>query len=497
MTLRRLVAFSGLGLLALAPLGSTACRTATQIHVKISTSEGVCSAGGTASDDKRTGVFVGAAGSITRSAQSGAIEGCAAEMGSVTLVPSGKEGVPLVEVAMSLTKGDPATCRDRPGACIFARRRLGFQDHRALSLSIRLDSSCIGVPCGVDETCDNGSCRDANVTCAGEECALTPVADAGPPGTPSLDAGAGADGGDPDAATKKCPLAGHPVAHPAFQDVSAIAAGDSLFLAHDNGDLQAMDASGTVTVLPLPNPSTGELAVTAIAAAGDAVAVRRGSRADVVTRTQKADAFVQAGSPIAVMSPSTLAVGSATSVSFLPIGGAAGGVATGPTNRIASGHGAVVAVVTQQAGQSRLMLVTPAGKAAESALISSVVDVVAIGGATGTTGAVWFDGTSLWRSVRAGPSLDTTVLVASIGAKLAALAVAGDDVLWLQEGGSGIGAGSPPTMMALRLSTKDGPKPIHAVPAGAAAFPGVTIAPVGRCAYVRLADGIHAYPLPD
>ncbi len=50
-------------------------------------------------------------------------------------------------------------------ACIVARRRLGFIEHKSLRLPVKLDKRCIGVQCGEDQTCFAGSCVSSEVVC--------------------------------------------------------------------------------------------------------------------------------------------------------------------------------------------------------------------------------------------------------------------------------------------------------------------------------------------
>ncbi|MFO0553205.1 MAG: hypothetical protein U0271_32755 [Polyangiaceae bacterium] len=72
-----------------------------------------------------------------------------------------------------VTQMDATACRNLyvqarsiAGApCILARRRLGFVDHQKLSLPVFLSTECIGVDCGEDQTCANGTCVSAEVDC--------------------------------------------------------------------------------------------------------------------------------------------------------------------------------------------------------------------------------------------------------------------------------------------------------------------------------------------
>jgi hypothetical protein len=80
--------------------------------------------------------------------------------------------------------------------CILARRRLGFVDHKKLTLPIKLDKRCIGVECEEDQTCFGGNCVSAEIECLEETgdctdplgCAL-PCADACVSGSGTCDGG--------------------------------------------------------------------------------------------------------------------------------------------------------------------------------------------------------------------------------------------------------------------------------------------------------------------
>lgn len=490
MTLRRAVVLSALPLLALAPLGSTACRTATQIHVHVATSPGVCEAGGTPSGDKRTGIFVGAAGSSVIGAQSGALEGCAAQMGSVTLVPSGKSGEPLVEVAMSLTKADPATCRDKPGACITARRRLGFQDGRELSLSILLDPSCIGVPCGLDQTCDAGKCRDAAVSCVGDDCSLSPATDGGTAVADAADAGA--DATTPDAGGG-CPIGGQPVAQPEFAGVDALAGtGTRLFLVHAD-TFATVDESGAVAVKKLPG--TGLPAVTSAVAFGTTLAIRRGARLDVVTATPPFEVPSLAGEPFAVQAPASLVIGAASGLIHSQGVGAPTPTPMGAVTAIASGPGFVFAV--QPGGK---LHVADGGGSYVSGLTTTPVGAIVTWKASPPTAAVAVDGALKLVTLPSSGGVTEAPIAAIEGAKLPKLAVAGDDLLWTDNVSDGTGAPQGFKILAARLpppAKGATPRLVKLLPPAAALDPALTLGALGRCVYVRTSSGVYAYPIPD
>jgi alpha-tubulin suppressor-like RCC1 family protein len=78
----------------------------------------------------------------------------------VAVVVVGAIGAPLSAcTAPDYGKGNP----DKSKGCVVARRRLAYVPHRPLRLPIVLSRGCIGVPCGVDQTCDNGRCISSEV----------------------------------------------------------------------------------------------------------------------------------------------------------------------------------------------------------------------------------------------------------------------------------------------------------------------------------------------
>ncbi len=87
--------------------------------------------------------------------------------------------------------------------CIVARRRLGFVDHKKLSLPIKLDKRCIGVECSEDKTCFGGTCVDASVTCDDEGNCADPSGEGGG-GTGGAGGGGGGGGCDPITCTDDC-----------------------------------------------------------------------------------------------------------------------------------------------------------------------------------------------------------------------------------------------------------------------------------------------------
>lgn len=92
------------------------------------------------------------------------------DLGDLVIVPSNdRTAAATVLVVMGVTR-DPRTCTtDSSTGCIFARRRLTFVKHRTLTLPMTLYSSCIGIPCTPDTTCNSlGECVPADI--APERC---------------------------------------------------------------------------------------------------------------------------------------------------------------------------------------------------------------------------------------------------------------------------------------------------------------------------------------
>lgn len=104
------------------------------------------------------------------------------EIGTLTVVPSGDESSPVViAVALGTTSPSSVCTQGAPG-CILASRSIGYVDHRTLRLPIKMSKSCIGVPCGVDQTCVAGACVSNEVrACPNDVCdeGALPPSDAG------------------------------------------------------------------------------------------------------------------------------------------------------------------------------------------------------------------------------------------------------------------------------------------------------------------------------
>lgn len=104
------------------------------------------------------------------------------DVGTLTVIPSGDESSPVVISVVLGTVGASAACTPGAPGCIVASRSIGYVGHTTLKLPIKLTKSCIGVPCGFDQTCVAGTCVSNEVrACPNDVCdegSLSPV-DAG------------------------------------------------------------------------------------------------------------------------------------------------------------------------------------------------------------------------------------------------------------------------------------------------------------------------------
>lgn len=97
-------------------------------------------------------------------------KGDRADIGSLVIVPSGDRSARVaIKAVVGVERPTDACLGDEVQGCIVARRAVSFVAHESLKLAIRLDRACLGVPCGVDETCDRGRCVPLD-TCTGEGC---------------------------------------------------------------------------------------------------------------------------------------------------------------------------------------------------------------------------------------------------------------------------------------------------------------------------------------
>lgn len=115
-------------------------------------------------------------------------------IGDVMLVPSaGRDDRVLVEVISAPRGKAPEVCRTDATDCVVARRLVSYRSHETRRLPVFLSDRCLGVPCGLDETCVDGRCATADIDapdfCADNGC------DGGAPEAGTADVGA-PDAGD-------------------------------------------------------------------------------------------------------------------------------------------------------------------------------------------------------------------------------------------------------------------------------------------------------------
>lgn len=120
--------------------------------------------------------------------------GVLADVGSLVVVPSEDRSARIsVKVVVGVDRPTDACLGGETEGCIVARRSVSFLEHRSLRLALRLDRACLGVACGVDETCDRGRCVALD-TCTGEGCdGAVPTGDGGSGGEPLVCAQGRAD----------------------------------------------------------------------------------------------------------------------------------------------------------------------------------------------------------------------------------------------------------------------------------------------------------------
>jgi hypothetical protein len=201
------------------------CYGATEIDVTITTTV-PC----TSPSSLTTQIFTGATGTKDfGTAPAAETEACGAaepRVGTLSIVPTvarddqfdlevvGAVGVPTTDCRDASLGSDSGTAAASTATkgCIVARRRVSFRPHKTQGFTVLLDARCIGVPCGTDQTCDQGVCTStADCTDLGCPRELGTVAvDAGPDAVADassadaqLDAGDAGDAGD--AAPLLCP----------------------------------------------------------------------------------------------------------------------------------------------------------------------------------------------------------------------------------------------------------------------------------------------------
>jgi alpha-tubulin suppressor-like RCC1 family protein len=163
----------------LAVVAPTSCAEATAIDVEV-TSELDCTDGAQV-------MLVGAStlAELAGRAPSAAATRCEADgsvfrRGHVVVLPSGPERRAAFAVVTRRGGADPSDCLAGGADCIVAKRQIAFVDRKTLRVRVDLRRACLGVPCGVDETCDDGVCVAASA-CADGFCSDggVPVPEAG------------------------------------------------------------------------------------------------------------------------------------------------------------------------------------------------------------------------------------------------------------------------------------------------------------------------------
>jgi hypothetical protein len=174
-------------LLSLGSFG-LACATPTQITIDLSTNARCSDQAG--QGDRLESTMIVAAPDLSGSAydETTVTSQCAAgeatngsnEIGTLVFVPSESNDARMLSVAVfagvERPNGNTKTseqCRDKyrddgtieGEPCILARRKVGFVDNSKIFLPIHLDTRCVGVQCGEDQTCANGKCVEASIAC--------------------------------------------------------------------------------------------------------------------------------------------------------------------------------------------------------------------------------------------------------------------------------------------------------------------------------------------
>jgi hypothetical protein len=147
-------------LLVVAVLGLFDCLEATQITVVVTTNA-------SCGDLRTTTLTVGQLGALEKNVPVSSRDGCEtppALIGSVVIVPAGKNDAPVAFRVVTGVKKNAEDCAppDYKG-CIVARRALSYAPHHPLRVNVRMDLSCLDVPCGELETCSNGACIPAEI----------------------------------------------------------------------------------------------------------------------------------------------------------------------------------------------------------------------------------------------------------------------------------------------------------------------------------------------
>jgi hypothetical protein len=165
------------------------CFAATEVTVALSTDLGCTTRVRTAVYKGSRGQFPNEPETETELCTHGAAD---SQIGTLVFVPSGsRSGTASVKAVLARGGKPPAACTDQsPEDCIFATRSFSYVAHTSRKLPIRLLATCLGKKaCPEGQTCGpSGDCISDRVTCAGEECGITPPT-LGDGGTPKEDGG--------------------------------------------------------------------------------------------------------------------------------------------------------------------------------------------------------------------------------------------------------------------------------------------------------------------
>lgn len=138
-----------------------ACRDPTQVTIELTTDI-------SCADRPKTGISVGPLGELETRPLSTETDRCTpgtGRIGSIVVLPKDdRKSQFAVRVIAGLNRS-AAECIEMgyTGGCVVARRVLGFVPHESLYLPIRLEASCVDVPCDATETCRSGSCVPAEI----------------------------------------------------------------------------------------------------------------------------------------------------------------------------------------------------------------------------------------------------------------------------------------------------------------------------------------------
>lgn len=226
---------------------------------------------------------------------------CGAEeprIGTLSIVPSGSRddkfdlevvgavGVPTIDcrnASLGLDAVAPGVLvAAKTTGCIVAKRRVSFRPHKSLTVPVLLSAQCIGVPCGVDQTCDLGVCTPT-ADCTDDGCPRELAAGTVGDGEAGVATDAGADASDAqDASVRLDGSSGHCGAVPQVVVGNQSIAGplvqqgsDFLYLNATGGaanEVRRVPRAGAATAQTVATASTPGTAFTALAATANDIA---------------------------------------------------------------------------------------------------------------------------------------------------------------------------------------------------------------------------------